>query len=126
MSKHEFQINVAVDFTQGRGFGNMGLGLPSNFLTGEPTKVCATIAALYMNPDATKTNKYSQAMTFLALYASGAHVCLDKQQFRQLERVVREYQSIMRASQYEHTMNASFAGYVLKRAVKRAKQHKTI
>lgn len=126
MSKRENQINVSVDFTRSRGFDDMGRGLHPSILTGEPTKVCATIAALYMNPDPTLTTKYSQAVAFLALYASGAHICLDRQQFRRLEKVVREYRDIMGAPQYEHSLNRSFANYVLKRAVRRAKEHKTI
>jgi hypothetical protein len=120
------QTNAPVDFNSGRGFGQMGLGLQDNFLqVGTREQVCSTISLLYMHPNVEGTaraNKLSQAMSMLALYAGGAAVKLDKQQFRLLERRVREYASYMRAPQFDGTFNLPFAQYVLKHAVKRAKK----
>jgi len=125
--KKKIQVNVGVEFTQGRGFGRIGEGLCKGFLTGNPEIVsgdkmhcAATIAALYNNPVVEHTNKYSRAIVTLALYASGVPVTFGKSEFRKLERTVREYQSIMRAPMYDGANNAEFAGYVLKKAVKRA------
>src|SRR5438094_10103078 len=94
----KLQINVGVDFAKGRGYGEVGLGLPDNFLKVEKAQVCATIAMLYLHPnveneEGAKANKLAQAMSMLALYAGGSAVTLDKQQFRLLERRVRTYPS---------------------------------
>jgi hypothetical protein len=124
-TKNGPQVAVAVDFNEGRGFGRMGEGLPSNFLTFDRMMVCGTIAALYNNPfdedGERRTNKQSRAMTQLALYAGGFAVKLNKQQFRRLERTVRTYASVMEAPQYEGANNLGFAKYVLRHAANRAK-----
>ncbi len=124
------QVNVGVDFEQSRGFGPMGSALPKNFLTFDRMNVCGTIAALYNNPNdadgARRTTKESRAVTQLALYAGGFMVSLTKAQFRRLERVVRNYASIMEAPNYEGTNNLSFARYVLRHAENRAKAEKVI
>lgn len=125
-TKKKNQVNAVVDFSEGRGFGAMGAGLPANFLTLEPMMVCGTIAALYHNPSdedgARRTNKHSRAVVQLALYAGGFAVGLSKQQFRQLERAVRGYAGVMEAPQYATSKNLDFARYVLRHAAKRAKE----
>jgi hypothetical protein len=130
MSKKDPQVSVAVDFEVSRGFGPMGTGLPSNFLTFDRGHVCGTIAALYMNPvdedGDRRTNKASRAMTQLSLYAGGFAVTLTTQQFRQLERKVREYAGLMQAPNYDGTNNLGFARYVLRHAAIRAKTEKVI
>ncbi|MDZ4836306.1 MAG: hypothetical protein SGJ27_21205 [Candidatus Melainabacteria bacterium] len=130
MTKKIPQINVAVNFEEGRGFGPMGAGLPTNFLTFDRGYVCGTIAALYHNPsddDGTRrTNTSSRALTQLAMYAGGFGVTLDTRQFRKLERKVREYAGIMEAPQYATTNNLAFARYVLRHAAARAKVEKVI
>lgn len=124
------QVSVAVDFESGRGFGNMGEGLPSNFLTFDRAYVCGTLAALYNNPNdedgKRRTNKFSRALTQLALYAGGFGVKLSKQQFRRLERIVREYAGLMQAPQFETWNNLGFARYVLRHAAVRAKEAQII
>jgi|AGTN01.2.fsa_nt_gi hypothetical protein len=128
----EPQINVAVDFTKGRAYGPMGVGLHRNFLTFDRLLVGATIAALYHNPEddgeggPRLTNTASRAMVQLALYASGCAATLDRQQFRGLERRVRRYASEMASHHFESWNNLSFARWVLKHAVKRAKTEKVI
>lgn len=130
MTQKNPQINVAVNFEDGRGFGPMGQGLPTNFLTFDRAYVCGTIAALYNNPvdddGKRRTNKSSRAMTQLALYAGGFGVTLNTQQFRKLERKVTEYAGIMAAEMYSGTNNQGFARYVLRHAAKRAKAEKVI
>jgi hypothetical protein len=129
-TKNGPQVNVAVDFSTSRGFGPMGVGLPTNFLTFDRQMVCGTIAALYHNPidddGERRTTKHSRAMTQLALYAGGFSVTLTKQQFRQLERAVRGYASAMEAPTYITTNNLGFARYVLRHAANRAKVEKLI
>lgn len=124
MKRNSKTADVSVDFTQGRGFGRMGEGLPADFLdTREPLVVTSTIAALYANPedeDGRLTNKYSRAMVSLALFAGGCPVTLTKQQYRKLERRVRDYASFMDCEQYEGAYNLSFARYVLRHARRRA------
>lgn len=127
--KQNPQVNVAVDFEQGRGFGPMGVGLPTTFLTFDRAYVCGTIAALYMNPNdedgKRRTNKFSRAVAQLALYAGGFGVTLNTQQFRKLERKVGEYLDLMNA-QFPNTNNPGYARYVLRHAVKRAKTESVI
>ncbi|HEY9714356.1 MAG TPA: hypothetical protein V6C72_12875 [Chroococcales cyanobacterium] len=120
------QVSVPVDFDLGRGYGSMGSGLPADFLKSEPQQVLVTIAALFATPMVEHANVLSQAVSYLALFASGARVILTKQQFRKLERRVRQYASIMRAEQFAGTQNEAFANYVLKHAVKRAKAESII
>lgn len=124
------QINVAVNFEDSRGYGAMGQGLPTNFLTFDRAYVCGTIAALYNNPSdddgQRRTTKASRAMTQLALYAGGFGVTLTTQQFRKLERKVSDYASTMSAAQFAGTNNLGFARYVLRHAAKRAKVEKVI
>ncbi|MBZ0188945.1 MAG: hypothetical protein K8F91_22060 [Candidatus Obscuribacterales bacterium] len=129
--KSNANTSVQVDFEQGRGFGRMGLGLPQDFLdSNNPLVVASTIAALYTNPEdedgARRTNKYSRAMVSLALYAGGCPVSLTKQQYRKLERRVRDYASIMDCHEYEGSNNLSFARYVLRNAKRRAKNESVI
>lgn len=130
MTQKKPQVNVGVDFSQSRGFGSMGVGLPTNFLTFDRRDVCGTIAALYNNPEdedgKRRTTTLSRAMVQLALFAGGFNVTLDTQQFRKLERRVRRYASIMEAPQYDGSNNLGFARYVLKHAADRAKTEKTI
>jgi hypothetical protein len=124
--KNMVQTTAPVDFEKGRGYGEMGVGLQDNFLSvGNNEQICSTIAMLYLHPNVEGTaraNQLSQAMSMLALYAGGAAVQLNKQQFRLLERRVRTYASYMRAPQFDGTFNLAFAKYVLKHAVKRAKK----
>lgn len=136
------QINATVDFAKGRGFGTMTLGLPRNFLTGDPLHVCATIAALFLHPEPVQHQHQSldgtcdrskvrvtldsQAVGYLALYAGGVAVTLDKKQFRKLERRVRHYMSLMRAPHFEHTGNLEVATFVLDRAITRARTEMVI
>lgn len=126
------QVNAAVDFTKGRGYGPMGVELHRSFLAKDKLLVGATIAALYANPeddgDGEKrlTNKASRAMVSLALYASGCAVTLDRQQFRRLERRVRRYASEMSSHHFEGWNNLSFAKWVIKHAGNRAKAEKVI
>lgn len=123
-------INVGVDFETGRGFSNMGANLPANFLTFDRAYVCGTLAALYNNPidedGQRRSNKFSRALTQLALYAGGFGVVLDKQQFRRLERYVREYAGLMQAPHFETWNNLGFARYVLRHAAIRAREDQVI
>lgn len=127
------QVNVGVNFDEGRGYGSMGAGLHRNFIAeGDKLLVGATIAALYHNPNDSgadgkrRTCEVSRAMVQLALYASGCAVTLDRKQFRALERRVRRYASEMDCSHFEHTNNLTMARWVLKHAVARAKAEKVI
>ena len=105
----KLQINVGVDFEKGRGYGEVGLGLPDNFLKGEKSHVCGTIAMLFLHPnvddEGARANKLAQAMSMLSLYAGGFAVTLTKQQFRLLERRVGTYASYMRAPHFDGTFN---------------------
>lgn len=119
LSNGKLVLEGTIDLTTGRGFGSMLGGLPEDFLAGTPSEVLSTIAMRYWHPIASRANKWSSAVFELALYATGVEdLQLDKQTFRRLERVVRDYKS--RMTNFNEG-NANVARYVLKHAVKRAK-----
>ena len=121
MSKKQNNDNgmAVVDFENGRGFGPMAAGLTTDFLQGNKKAVLTTIAFLFTHPNPLRVNTYCQAITMLALFASGALVSLTKQQFRRLERTVKDYESYMRG--LAQPLNESLAAYVRKQSVRRAK-----
>ncbi len=120
------QINVATDFDGEPGKDSMGIGLPRDFLKGEPAHVCATIAMMAMQPHPERVQRYPQALATLALYAAGVAVTLTTRQFRMLERRVIKYLEIVGDINYCHTLNWQYADYVRERAVARARQEKLI
>lgn len=124
MQTQKSTSKVIVEFNdgRGRGFEPIGVDLPDSFLQQDKKTVLITIALLFAPPDPRCGNRFVQAVYSLALYASGAMVMLTKQQFRQLERRVKDYMSIMRAPVpgYEH--NAVLAAYVRRHAVRQAKR----
>jgi hypothetical protein len=120
------QINIATDFDGQPGFDPMGVGLPSDFLQGEPTHVCATIAMMALQAHAERVQRQPQALVTLALYAAGVAVTLTTRQFRGIERRVLRYMDVVGDVQYHGTQNWNFAHYVHERAVERAKREKLI
>jgi len=113
---------VPINFEQGRGYEPIGVGLPDNFLAGEPDSVLKTLAVLFTSPDPQRINKPCQAVAMLAMYAAGAQVDLTDAQYRQLDRAAEEYQSQMRCSQWpRHAQprNEAFAAYIRRQAAAR-------
>ena len=108
------------------GFGPMGNCLPKNFLEGEPTHVCATIAMMAMQPHPERVQGQAQALATLALYAGDVAVTLTTRQFRMLERRVLRYMDKVGDIDYVNTRNWEFANYVRERAVARARREKLI
>ncbi len=126
MSTNRPQINIGADFDGQPGFDPMGVGLPSDFLEGEPTHVCASIAMMVVQPHAERVQPQPQALVTLALYAAGAAVTLTTRQFRGIERRVLRYMDVVGDIKYHGTRNWEFAHYVQQRAVERAKREKLI
>lgn len=120
------QINIAADFDGLPGFDPMGVGLPANFLEGEPTHVCATIAMMALQPHAERVQSQPQALVALALYAAGVAVTLTTRQFRRIEKRVLRYMDTVGDVRYHGTRNWDFADFVRQRAVERAKREKLI
>lgn len=107
-----------VDFTVGRGFGQMGAGLPGSFLAETDTATALlTIAFVYNHPNPLRVNTYGQAMSVLALYGAGVPVAIDALAYEALVDTVEEYRSIMRAPEpHGKPVNEAFAAFVLKHA----------
>ena len=97
------QINITTDWDETPGWMPMGVGLPDNFLEGEPATVLSTIAMLCMQPRPKQVEPHPQALATLALYASGCTVTLSTQQFRKLERTVLQYMDVVGGEDVIHT-----------------------
>lgn len=122
------QINITTDWDETPGWMPMGVGLPDNFLEGEPATVLSTIAMLCMQPRPKQVEPHPQALATLALYASGCAVTLSTQQFRKLERTVLQYMDVVGGedARFINTKNWDYASYVRDRAVERAKRERII
>jgi len=121
---HRPQINIAANFAEG-GWAQLGAGL-DDLLQGHPTKVCSTIAMLFMQLEPDDVDRYTQAVVALALYASGVRVTMETREFRRLERRVLHYMLKVGGWKYHKARNHDYARYIWKRAVKRAKREKLI
>lgn len=112
-----------VDFNAGRGYGELGNGLPADFdATASQYERLVTYAALFAHRKMGPTNRRAQAIVCLALYAAGADVALTHDQFRILERVVRQYLRDMRLPKHGVPVNGDRAHYVLSMARRRARK----
>lgn len=119
-------MNAAIlDFTQPPGFTEF-TGLDPDFLTQNRLLVCATIAIMYSNPGEGASNAVSASVAVMALYAGGAQVKLNTQQFRALERRVKRYIVMMRERFGQQSMNFAMARFVLNHGVERAKAENII
>ena len=113
--------SAILDFDMGRGFGPLGAGLPADFLSvTDPVTALTTIAAVFSHPDPTRVNTYTQAVAMLALYGAGARVTLTGAQYGELDEVVEQYESIMKAPKHGHPGNEAMAHFVRLHAAKRA------
>lgn len=120
------QINISVDWDADLGFAPMGVGLPRDFLDGDPAHVCLTIIMMVLQPQPERVNRYPQALAILAGYAGSGAVTLTTQQFRRLERGVLKYMDVVGGERYFNTRNWDFAHYVHERAVARARRERLI
>ncbi len=120
------QINISTDFDAEPGMVPMGVGLPRDFLEGDPAHVCLTIILMAAQPHPERVQRYPQALVALAAYAGNAAVTLTTRQFRMLERRVLKYMDIVGDIKYVGTRNWDFAHYVHEGAVARAKREKLI
>jgi hypothetical protein len=112
-----------VDFTVGRGYGPLGIGLPSDFDATAPKQTrLVTYAALFAHSTPRLTNQRSQAVVYLALYAAGARIALNKQQFRLLERRVKGYIEQVSSGHFAGLAAGKHAHYVLNHARRRARK----
>lgn len=120
---------VTVDLETGRAYGDMTAGLPESFFAkttdddaGARTirRRLLTYAALFGAVRPELSNRESEAIVSLALYAAGARVGYTRQQFRSLEKRVRAYISSMKDDRFPEG-NSRAARYVLRRAQSRAR-----
>jgi hypothetical protein len=116
-----------VDFETGRGYGVMDTGLRQDFdATASRQERLLTYAALFSHANVARTNSGAQAVVYMALFAMDARVSLTVQQFRQLERRVRNYLHRMSATNMRDLPNGRRAHYVLAQARRRARRNKLI
>jgi len=105
-------------FTADCKFASVASRLPETFLAGDSQTVLTTIAFLLAQPYAGHVNTCQQAMTVqLALYAAGAQVFLDQEQFRRVDAEAREFQALaLRAPRH-------YGGEGLAQLVRYVRQH---
>ncbi len=106
-------------FKDEHDFASIGEVLPEGFLSGEPHIVLPTIAFLFAQPYAVHLNSFGQYMTVqLALYAAGAQVYLDNEQFSQVDEEAQEYASLVLRTRRQHGGErvAELVRYVRERA----------
>ena len=130
------QVNITTNWQDASpGWAPMGVGLPDNFLDGDPALVNTTIAMLCMQPVVWRYDQHSagpnpepnvdplpQAVAILALYAAGASVRLTKQQFRKIEGRVERYLDIVGDEDFMGTKNWDYVNFVRNAAVEQAKR----
>ena len=129
-----------VDPYEGRGYGIIDRGLASEFHGAVPSrsaplvtgtsksteqvewerKRLITYAALFAGCETHCCNTSAEAVVFLALYGAGVRVQLTKQQYRKLERRVRDYISTQ-TSDHGVQRNADMASFVVHAAQERAR-----
>ena len=120
------QINILTDWDGQPGVDSMGVGLPRDFLEGDPAHICLTVIMMVLQPHPERVQRYPQALAVLAGYAGNAAVTLTTRQFRMLERRVLKYMDAVGDEKYFGTLNWDFAHYVHERAVARARREKLI
>lgn len=121
------QINIETDFDATPGWVPMGVGLPADFLEGDPVQILTTVAMLCMQPTINDATPHPQAIATLALFATGCNVTLSTKQFRRLERTVVQYLGALKSDKrFVGTRNHEFVSYVRDRAVERAQNEMII
>ena len=126
---------------KGRGYGVLDNGLATEFHGTTPPnrrliiegqsktdeqvawerKRLRTYAGLFAGCKPRCCNSAAEAVVFLALYGAGARVELTKQQFRKLERRVREYIGTMTGHERGIQRNADMASFAMHAAQERAR-----
>lgn len=120
---HSGQLVVSGEIALSRGLGFSRIeGDAEQFFAGSAQDVLATIAVTYWHPAVERMNAYVTAVNRLALYAAGCDgVEPSKQEFRRLERKLKEYAGILLADEFDGALNHRIVRFVLRHAVARAK-----
>ncbi len=111
---------ATLDFTTLPGFSEF-VGMDADLLTRTRPVACLTIAMMFTSPCGGEANTMIASIVMMALYAGGANALLTAQQFRQLERRVKRYITLVHGRLGPESSNLAMARYVLRHGVTRAK-----